>query len=107
ENAPREQVAVLFGESLAEALFTLPPGDWVGPFQSDFGLHAVRLRARSERRLQPFGEIRDRVAEEFAAQRRRDRNEGEYRRMRAQYEVVIEKPLARAADAGAASEARN
>lgn len=105
ENAPREQVAVLFGESLAEALFTLPPGDWAGPFQSDFGLHVVRLRARSERQLRPFDEIRDRVADEFAAQRRRERNEAEYRRMRAHYDVVIEQPPARAADDAATGEA--
>ena len=103
ERAPREQVAVLFGAALAEAVFTLPPGDWVGPFQSDFGLHAVRLRARSERRLPPFEEIRDQVADEFAAQRRRERNEAEYRRMRAHYEIVIEKPSARATDADAAT----
>jgi hypothetical protein len=102
ERAPREQVAVLFGAALAEAVFTLPPGDeWVGPFESDFGLHAVRLRARSERRLPPFDEIRDQVAAEFAAQRRRERNEAEYRRMRAHYEIVIEKPSARATDADA------
>ncbi|HVS22384.1 MAG TPA: peptidylprolyl isomerase [Gammaproteobacteria bacterium] len=106
ERAPREQVAVLFGAALAEAVFTLPPGDWVGPFQSDFGLHAVRLRARSERRLPPFAEIRDQVAAEFAAQRRRERNEAEYRRMRAHYEIVIEKPSAPSA-AAAPPESRN
>ena len=73
-------------------MFTLPPGDWTGPYKSDFGLHAVRLRARTARRLQPFDEIRDQVAAEFAAQRRRDRNEAEYRRMRAHYDVVIGMP---------------
>jgi hypothetical protein len=99
ESAPREQVAVLFGAALAEAVFTLPPGDWIGPFRSDFGLHAVRLRARTERRLPPYDEIRDQVAAEFAAQRRRERNEAEYRRMRARYEIVIEKPGPRAAEA--------
>ncbi|HUO68129.1 MAG TPA: peptidylprolyl isomerase [Gammaproteobacteria bacterium] len=92
ENAPRDQVQVLFGDAVAEALFTLPPGDWTGPYRSDFGLHAVRLRARTARRLPPFDEIRDQVAAEFAADRRRERNEAEYRRMRAHYDVVIEKP---------------
>jgi len=92
DNAPREQVAVLFGDALAEALFTQPPGDWTGPFRSDFGLHVVRLRSRSERRLPPFDEIRDQVAAEFAADRRRARNEAEYRRMRARYDIVIEQP---------------
>ena len=100
ESAPREQVRVLFGDALAEALFTLPPGDWTGPFESDFGLHLVQLRSRSERRLPAFEEIRDRVHEEFAAQRRRERNEAEYARMRARYDVVIDWPQ----DAGAGAE---
>jgi parvulin-like peptidyl-prolyl isomerase len=91
ENAPRDQVQVLFGDAVAEAVFTLPPGDWTGPFKSDFGWHAVRLRARSAQRLPPFEEIRDRVAAEYAADRRRERNEAEYRRMRAHYDVVIER----------------
>ena len=92
ESAPREQVSVLFGDELAEAVFTQPPGRWTGPFQSDFGLHDVRLRARTERRLPPFDEIREQVATEFAAERRRERNEAEYQRMRARYDVVVESP---------------
>jgi len=98
ENAPRDQVDVLFGDAIAEALFTLPPGDWAGPFKSDFGWHAVRLRARTASRLPPFDEIRDQVAAEFGAERRRERNDAEYRRMRARYDVVIEKPAARSAN---------
>jgi hypothetical protein len=90
ENAPREQVAVLFGDALAAALFTATPGGWTGPYQSDFGLHVVRLRARTDKRLPPFDEIREQVASEFAAQRRRERNEAEYQRMRAHYDVVVE-----------------
>jgi parvulin-like peptidyl-prolyl isomerase len=98
ENAPRDQVEVLFGDAVAEALFTMSPGDWTGPFKSDFGLHAVRLRARSVPRLPPFDEIRDHVAAEFAADRRRERNEAEYRRMRSHYDVIVEEPAARAAN---------
>jgi peptidyl-prolyl cis-trans isomerase C len=93
ENAPREQVAVLFGDALADALFTMAPGgDWTGPFRSDFGLHAVRLRGRTERRAPPFDEIPEQVATEFAADRRRARNDAEYQRMRGNYEIVIERP---------------
>lgn len=98
DNAPREQVAVLFGDAMAEALFTAPPGDWSGPFRSDFGLHAVRLRGRSEPRLPPYEEIAARVAEEFGAERRREANERAYQEMRAQYEVVIEAPAEAGAD---------
>jgi hypothetical protein len=92
DGAPHQQVSVLFGAALADALFTLPPGDWSGPFESDFGLHLVRLRSRSERRLPSFDEIRDAVAAEFAAERRREANEAAYRRMRNQYDIVIEAP---------------
>jgi len=92
DEAPREQVAVLFGEELAESLFGAPPGDWTGPFRSDFGLHVVRLRSRSEARLPPYEEIAERVAEEFGAQRRREANEQAYREMRSRYDVVIEQP---------------
>jgi peptidyl-prolyl cis-trans isomerase C len=105
ESAPREQVAVLFGDELADAVFTLPPGDWTGPYTSDFGLHAVRLRARTDRRLPPFDEIREQVQAEFAAQRRRERNAADYERMRARYDIVVEKPVAAdTSGAGAAAQ---
>jgi hypothetical protein len=92
DDAPREQVAVLFGDELAESLFGTAPGDWTGPFRSDFGLHVVRLRNRSEARLPPYDEIPARVAEEFGAQRRREANERAYLEMRSRYDVVIEQP---------------
>jgi hypothetical protein len=92
DDAPREQVAVLFGDELADALFASQPGEWTGPFRSDFGLHAVRLRSRSDPRLPPYDEIAARVAEEYGAERRREANEQAYRRMRARYDVVVELP---------------
>jgi hypothetical protein len=92
DDAPREQVAVLFGDALADALFDAAPGEWTGPFRSDFGLHVVRLRARSDARLPAYDEIAARVAEEYGAQRRREANEQAYREMRARYDVVIEQP---------------
>jgi peptidyl-prolyl cis-trans isomerase C len=101
DDAPREQVAVLFGEALADALFTAAPGEWTGPFRSDFGLHLVRLRSRSEARLPPYAEIAERVAQEFAARRRREANEREYQKMRAKYDIVIEWPEDSAGQAGA------
>jgi len=92
DDAPRDQIRVLFGDPMADALFTAPPGDWTGPFRSDFGLHLVRLRSRTEARLPPYDEIAARVAEEFGAKRRREANEAAYRRLRANYNVIVETP---------------
>lgn len=92
DDAPREQVAVLFGDALADALFGAAPGEWAGPFRSDFGLHVVRLRSRSDAKLPPYDEVAARVEEEFGAQRRREANERAYQEMRARYDVVVEQP---------------
>jgi hypothetical protein len=103
-DAPREQVAVLFGEQIAETLFSAQPGEWLGPFRSDFGLHLVRLQSRSDERLPPYEEIETRVAEEYAARRRREANDRAYQEMRARYEIVIE--TAEPASEGAAPAAQ-
>ena len=92
DTAPRDQIRVLFGDQMAEALFTAPPGDWAGPYRSDFGVHLVRLRSRTEARLPPYDEMAARVAEEFGAKRRREANEAAYRRLRANYNVIVETP---------------
>jgi hypothetical protein len=49
------------------------------------------LRSRSDPRLPPYDEIAARVAEEYAAQRRREANENAYQELRARYDVVIER----------------
>ncbi|HEX7080673.1 MAG TPA: peptidylprolyl isomerase [Gammaproteobacteria bacterium] len=92
EQAGRDRVSVLFGEEMTNALFTMTPGGWTGPYRSDFGLHLVRLVERLPARLPPFEEAREQVREIYAAEKRAARNEQEYARMRARYDVVIEWP---------------
>lgn len=92
DAAPRERVDVLFGAALTDAVFTMAPGGWHGPFRSDFGLHLVRLLDRSPPRMPDFDEARERVVEVYAEERRAERNAAEYARMRARYDVVVEWP---------------
>jgi PPIC-type PPIASE domain len=92
EDAPRERVAVLFGEDMTNAVFTLPPGDWSGPYQSDFGAHLLRVISRSEARQPTFDEVREQAAEGFAADRRQTANDRAYAEMRARYDVVVDWP---------------
>ena len=92
DAAARERIQVLFGQALTDAVFSLPPGGWVGPFESDFGLHLVRVLARTEPRQPAFAEVRDQVAQVFAADRRNAANAAAYAEMRARYEIVVDWP---------------
>jgi hypothetical protein len=92
EAAARDRIQVLFGQAMTDAVFTLPPGDWTGPFQSDFGQHVVRILARSEPRQPAFAEVREQAAEVFAAERRAAANAAAFEEMRARYDVVVEWP---------------
>lgn len=91
-EAPREQVEVLFGAAMTEALFTMDAGVWAGPFESDFGLHLARLHRRSPARMPSFDEARQQVAEGFAADRRQRANDAVYAEMRARYRILIDWP---------------
>lgn len=101
DRATRDRVQVLFGDALTQALFGADPGAWEGPFESDFGLHLTRLLAREQARQPAFEEARDVVLEAWLAERRREANEAEYRRMRARYDIVIEQPASAEAADGA------
>lgn len=95
-DAPRERVEVLFGEAMTNAIFTAPPGDWLGPYQSDFGQHLVRLVSRSDARQPAFEEVRAQAAQMFAADRRLAANQAAYADIRARYDVVVEWPASAA-----------
>ena len=97
-DAPREQVQVLFGTALTDAVFTMQAGTWAGPFESDFGLHLVRLVARSDARQPAFDEVRDQVLERYAEDRRNQANDANYAEIRARYEIVVDWPADAAQD---------
>ncbi len=99
DDSPREQVQVLFGAALTDAVFTMEPGAWTGPFESDFGLHLVRLVSRSEARQPAFDEVRDAVIERYAEDQRNRANDATYAEIRARYEIDVDWP-ADTAEAG-------
>lgn len=91
-DAPRDQVRVLLGETLTEAVFAAEPGRWIGPFESDFGLHLVRLAEREPAATPPFDAVVDEAREQYAAERRAQANEQAYAELRARYEVDVDWP---------------
>ncbi len=89
-RTPADLVARDFGPSFAEALETVPVGEWVGPIDSSFGTHYVRVSDRTPAVAPSLADVRDHVVREWENERRqRARNEA-YARMRGEYTVSIE-----------------
>lgn len=91
-KTPLDIVARDFGRDFAAQLSSLKTGEWVGPVNSGFGQHLVRIEAREPAALPTLAAVRDQVAREWENERRRLGLEGNYRRLRAQYDVIIEAP---------------
>lgn len=82
----------LFGGAFADRIAELPVDRWSGPVKSGYGVHLVLVRERTPARLPEFEEVRDAVADEWRAARRAEANRVFYDRLRARYEVTVERP---------------
>jgi len=91
-RTPSDLVAREFGDDFATALDKLPVGDWAGPVTSTFGAHLVRVTERTPAVLPPLSDldVRAKVQREFEYARRQRARDESYRKLRAQYEVVLE-----------------
>ena len=76
-----------FGRGFYEALIELPENVWVGPVQSGYGAHLVRLTDGKEPALPPFEAIREQVLTDW----RRDQTDrltaAQLDAFRAKYEI--------------------
>jgi hypothetical protein len=102
-DAPLPDVARQFGDAFAARVAELPPGAWLGPVESGYGPHLVRIDARSEGRLPELAEVRDSVLRDWQAAQAEAAREAHYRALRASYSVVIEGLDAAAAPGAAAA----
>jgi PPIC-type PPIASE domain len=97
ENLPRRDVEAQFGAEFAAALEELPEGQWHGPLPSGYGVHLVRVEARTTSSLPPFDVVREDVAREWSAAKRVELREAQYRALLARYRVTVEPPTTKAA----------
>jgi hypothetical protein len=87
---PADLVARDFGVSFAGALEHVPLGDWVGPIDSSFGAHYVRVSARTPAAAPQLAAVRDQVVREWENDRRQRARNDAYAKMRGEYHVSIE-----------------
>lgn len=97
----RQSLASQFGDAFPEQLESLTVGEWDGPVRSGFGLHLVRLAARSEGGMPPLELVRDQVKQAFLAARRSEVKQTYLDTLLSTYRVTIDWPTDANADESA------
>ena len=92
-RTPADLVTRDFGASFAAALEKVAVGDWVGPIDSSFGAHYVRVSDRTPAVAPQLAAVRDQVVREWENERRQRARNDAYTKMRAEYQVRIESSL--------------
>jgi len=92
-RTPADLVARDFGASFAAALEKVPVGEWVGPIDSSFGAHYVRVSDRTPAVAPQLAAVRDHVVREWENERRQRARNDAYTKMRGEYQVSIETEL--------------
>jgi hypothetical protein len=88
--ADAERVRVLFGDALTAAVFAAEPERWIGPYESGFGWHLVRVVERTAARDPAFAEVEDAVREAYGAERLTAANAEALAQMLERFEVLVE-----------------
>ena len=89
-HAGLKRVGRDFGPDFLNGLEKLSPsGDWQGPIQSAYGLHLLRLDAKSPALGADYESVATRVAADFDAERRAVANKAYFDDLKAQYSVRL------------------
>ena len=91
-DAEPDRLTILFGVEMTQTLLSSETGVWIGPLESEFGLHLARVTDRSAPRQPEFEEVQEQVREAFAEDRRTQRNDEAWELLRERYEVSIDWP---------------
>jgi hypothetical protein len=83
------EIAREFGQVFAEQLFAAPLGTWEGPLESGYGVHLVRIQARTASTLPDFDIVRTKVKDDVIATQRREASESAYQHLRERYKIII------------------
>jgi parvulin-like peptidyl-prolyl cis-trans isomerase-like protein len=96
ENATAREISDLFGKEFEAQISPLPIGQWIGPIQSGYGLHFVRIAAKTDGRNPSLKEVREDVRREWLNAKQNEAKKKFYDELLAGYTVRIEAPQARA-----------
>jgi peptidyl-prolyl cis-trans isomerase C len=84
------EVERLFGKGFAEELFTLVTNTWLGPIESGYGLHLVRISEKIDSRMPELASVIDKVRTDLMFERRQKMNKEIYEKFKERYEIIVE-----------------
>lgn len=87
------EIARQFGDDFAAAIAEIPVGRWTGPVKSGYGVHLVRVDARTPGRVPQLAEVRDAVERDAATARREAAKEARMQALRSRYTIVLPESL--------------
>jgi hypothetical protein len=79
----------MFGAGFFDQLIQLPTDVWVGPVESGYGLHLVRIDDSLPARVPPLEEVRDVILREWKSEKAMELREQIYARFRERYNVEL------------------
>ncbi len=89
-NETEQSIARAFGEGFAAALGKLPVGSWQGPIESGYGLHVVRVIARTDSGIPDWTEVRGPVTTDMEYQARNAAKEQMFQEIAQRYRMVFD-----------------
>jgi len=95
-DADEQAVASVLGSEFARQVFALAPGKWLGPIESGYGLHIVRVAKKQSAQPREFGAVKSEVLTLWRQQREEKTREEYFAALLAKYDVVVDesvKPL--------------
>lgn len=91
----------IFGGSFSKGISVMEQGHWQGPIASSFGQHFVYVSERIPGSLPPLDAVRDAVRREWSNAQRIGAEQKLYGALRERYEIVVEAPPVKSAQAEA------
>jgi hypothetical protein len=89
----------IFGDDFSKRIAAMETGRWQGPISSGFGRHFVFISERISGGFQLLDAVRPAVRREWMNTRRLEAEQKLYASLRERYEIVVEAPRAKAAEA--------
>ena len=100
-NERRSVIDSMFGKVFTSQAFSSPTNAWQGPFESAYGMHLIYIHKRTEDRLPPLSEIRERVEREWISFKQREANEIFYQSLYQRYEIIVDDDVVKDANMSA------